>query len=85
MMAANQTVRAWHSPNLSRHDKLLELLETYHKVRLDTSASMEDYGDKLTWCLEHCQGKFRDLKHSDGFDWYFEKEQDAALFALKWS
>jgi hypothetical protein len=42
------------------------------------------YGDILTWCLEHCRGKFRDLKHGDGFIWYFELEEDATMFALRW-
>jgi hypothetical protein len=84
MKAMNQTVRAWYSEDLKKHDRLLELLDTYHKVRLETAQSKENYGDKLTWCLEHCRGKFRDLKYGDGMDWYFEREEDATLFALRW-
>jgi hypothetical protein len=81
MRAAAQTVRAWYSPDLSKHEQLIKLLETYHCVKLDDN---EDYPEKLTWCLEHCRGKFRDLKHGDGMFWYFEQEQDATMFALKW-
>lgn len=84
MKAMNQTVRAWYSEDLKKHDRLLELLDTYHKVRIEQAKDKEDYGDKLTWCLEHCQGKFRDLKYGDSMDWYFEREEDATLFALKW-
>jgi hypothetical protein len=79
--AANQTMRAWYSEDLLKHDKLLDLLETYHKVHLNEN---EDYAEKLTWSLEHCKGKFRDIKHGDGMYWYFEREEDATMFALKW-
>lgn len=81
MKAAHQTLRAWYSPDLSKHEQLIKLLETYHRVHLEDN---EDYAEKLTWCLEHCSGKFRDLKHGDGMDWYFEQEEDATMFALKW-
>lgn len=81
--AANQTVRAWYSPDLSKHDQLLTLLETYHRVHVEKN-NRDTYGDTLTWCLKNCQGKFRDLKHGDGMYWYFELEQDATMFALKW-
>ena len=77
-------VRAWYSADLRKHDQLMALLETYHKVRLERTVDAE-YGDTLTWCLEHCQGKFRDIRHQDGMDWYFEREEDATLFALKWT
>ena len=83
MRAMNQTVRAWYSADLAKHDRLLELLETYHRVRIE-SPNRDNYGDTLAWCLEHCQGKFRDLKYGDGMDWYFEREEDATLFALRW-
>lgn len=83
MKAAKQTMRAWHSADLSKHDKLLKLLETYHKVHVDSK--VHDYGDILTWCLINCQAKFRDIKQGDGMDWYFEHEQDALMFAMKWS
>jgi hypothetical protein len=79
--AANQTMRAWHSADLSKHDRLLELLGTYHCVEVENN---ENYAEKLTWCLEHCKSKFRDLRHGDGMKWYFENEQDATMFALKW-
>lgn len=80
--AATQTMRAWYSEDLNKHDKLMELLDTYHKVHLRDN---ENYPEKLAWCLEHCQNKFRDIKHGDGMYWYFEKEQDATMFSLKWS
>ena len=46
---------------------------------------MGNYNKMLGWCLEHCQSKFRDIKHGDGMDWYFENDQDASMFAMKWS
>jgi hypothetical protein len=79
--AANQTMRAWHDTDLSKHDRLLELLGTYHCIEIQNN---NDYPEKLAWCLEHCKSKFRDLKHGDGIKWYFESEQDATMFALKW-
>lgn len=82
MRAANQSMRAWYSEDLKKHDKLMDLLETYHKVRLEDN---DRYPEKLTWCLEHCQSKFRDIKHGDGMDWYFELEEDAVVFAMKWT
>ena len=81
MRAANQTMRAWYSEDLKKHDQLMALLDTYHKVHLSDN---EVYPEKLTWCLEKCQGKFRDIKHGDGMFWYFELETDATMFALKW-
>jgi hypothetical protein len=74
-------MRAWYSADLSKHDRLLELLATYHCVEVENN---DNYPEKLTWCLEHCKSKFRDLKHGDGIKWYFENEQDATMFALKW-
>ena len=82
IMPANQTMRAWYSEDLLKHDKLMELLGSYHKVHIGNTTS---YPEKLAWCLEHSQGKFRDIKHGDGMYWYFENEQDASMFALKWS
>ena len=82
MKAANQTMRAWYSEDLLKHDKLMELLQGYHKVHLPEN---HNYAEKLSWCLEHSQGKFRDIKHGDGMYWYFELEEDATLFSLKWS
>jgi hypothetical protein len=44
------------------------------------------FPEKLTWCLENCQNKFRDLAEGNGYRaWYFENEQDATMFAMKWS
>jgi len=77
-----QTLSNWRVEYLRRHDSLMKLLDTYHKVHLKDN---QHYQDKLSWCLENCQSKFRDIKHEEGIDWYFEIEQDAALFALKWS
>lgn len=82
IMAANQTMRAWYSEDLLKHDKLMELLDSYHKVHINEA---EQYAEKLAWCLEHSQGKFRDIKHGEGMYWYFELEEDATMFALKWS
>jgi hypothetical protein len=79
--AANETMRTWYSADLSKHDRLLELLGTYHCVEVSNN---DEYAEKLTWCLEHCKSKFRDLRHGDGMKWYFENEQDATMFALKW-
>jgi hypothetical protein len=81
MRAANQTMRAWYSEDLKKNDQLMTLLGTYHKVHLHDN---EQYSEKLAWCFEHCQSKFRDLKYGDGMHWYFQNEQDATLFALKW-
>jgi len=80
---AESKMRAW-SPDLGKHDRLLHLLETYYKIAIDPVSDTNNYGDMLTWCLEHCGGKFRDLKHGDGFIWYFEREEDATMFALRW-
>lgn len=79
--AAKQSMRAWYSEDLKKHDQLMKLLDTYHKVHLPNN---DEYAEKLTWCLAHCQGKFRDLKHGDGMFWYFESEKDATMFGLKW-
>jgi hypothetical protein len=40
----------------------------------------------LHWCLENCESKFRDIPNMryNRRDWYFEKERDAIVFALKW-
>ena len=67
--------------HLKVDQRLMKLLETYHVIVLK-----DDYfADKLTWCLEHCQNKFRDLSDPNGRAWYFQNEQDAAIFAMKWS
>jgi|MesohylFT_1024984.scaffolds.fasta_scaffold50896_3 hypothetical protein len=68
--------------HLKADERLMELLGTYHSVHLGND---EDFPEKLTWCLENCQSKFRDLSEIDGRVWYFENEYDATLFAIKWS
>ena len=73
------------SPTIFRpsHDeRLLALLQTYHHI---ATYRDQDFNEKLIWCLEQCQGKFRDIQTSDHRIWYFESERDAALFALKWT
>ena len=79
--AAKESIRTWYSADLQKHDQLMTLLDTYHKVHLHDN---DRYADKLTWCLAHCQSKFRDIKYGDGMYWYFQNEQDATMFALKW-
>jgi len=61
--------------------ELVNALKNYHPVHLEDN----EFNQKLTWCLEHCQNKFRDLSDSNGRTWYFENEQDAMMFAIKWS
>lgn len=67
---------------LMSDDKLMKILESYHVVRLIKD---DDFNDKLTWCMEHCQNKFRDIKESEYRAWYFQNEQDASMFAMKWA
>jgi hypothetical protein len=62
-------------------DKLMDLLSTYHVIVLRD----DDFPEKLTWCLEHCQNKFRDLSDPSGRAWYFQNEQDASMFAMRWA
>ena len=63
-------------------EQIMEALKDYHVVKLESD---ESYNDKLTWCLEHCQNKFRDFRGNDCRAWYFKEEQDAMMFAMKWS
>lgn len=63
-------------------DKILEALQNYHTVHIESD---QNYNEKLTWCLEHCKSKFRDFAEGSGRAWYFKDEQDALLFAIKWS
>lgn len=67
---------------LLEHERLMKILESYHVVRLGGD---EDFAEKLTWCMEHCQSKFRDIKESNCRAWYFQNEQDASMFAMRWS
>jgi len=68
--------------HLTRDEKLMDLLSTYYPVTIEQD---RDYSERLTWCLEHCQNKFRDIKMPQGRVWYFQNEQDALIFAMKWS
>ena len=61
--------------------EITNALQNYHPVHLED----DEFNQKLCWCLEHCQNKFRDLSDSNGRTWYFENEQDAMMFAIKWS
>lgn len=65
-----------------KDERLMDLLATYYPVTLDEE---ENYSERLTWCLEHCQGKFRDIKMAKGRVWFFQNEKDATMFAIKWS
>ncbi len=67
---------------LLEHDRLMQILQSYHVVRLTKD---DDFAEKLTWCMEHCQNKFRDIREASCRAWYFENEQDAAMFAMKWA
>lgn len=63
--------------------ELMAVLKGYSVVRLDETE--DDFTQKLKWCLEHCQGKFRDIREHDCRAWYFQNEHDATLFAIRWS
>jgi len=67
--------------HLNVDERLMNLLSTYHKVKLED----DDFPERLTWCLENCEHKFRDLSDMGMRSWYFENEKDATMFALKWS
>lgn len=67
---------------LAEEEKLMELLNTWTKVH---TANQENFNDKLVWCLEHCQGKFRDMRDFNTVIWYFQNAQDASMFAMKWA
>lgn len=67
--------------HLKVDQRLMDLLGTYHVIVLPD----DDFAEKLTWCLEHCQDKFRDLSDQNGRAWYFKSEQDATMFAMRWS
>lgn len=67
---------------LLEDDKLMKILESYHVVRLTAD---NDFNEKLVWCMEHCQSKFRDIRESTCRAWYFQNVQDAAMFAMRWS
>jgi len=62
-------------------ERLMRALADYHPIHVDDSR----FSEKLTWCLENCQNKFRDISSSNGRIWYFENPQDATLFAMRWT
>jgi hypothetical protein len=67
--------------HLKVDERLMSLLNSYHVIVLQD----DDFSEKLTWCLENCQNKFRDLSDPNGRAWYFQNEQDATMFAMRWS
>ena len=67
--------------HLKIDQRLMELLDSYHAIVLRD----DNFSLKLTWCLENCQNKFRDLSDPNGRAWYFQNEQDAMLFAMRWA
>jgi hypothetical protein len=79
------TVNLFRATKAENHlkvdQRLMDLLGTYNMIMLPD----EDFAEKLTWCLESCQGKFRDLSDTNGRAWYFQNEQDATMFAMKWA
>jgi hypothetical protein len=64
------------------HRELIKLLGKWYAITLPNDF---DYDKKLSWCLENCQGKFRDIKEFSIVAWHFENKQDAAIFALCWA
>ena len=77
-MTLHKARNAEHHLNID--DRLASLLETYHKVTLED----DEFPERLTWCLEHCKDKFRDLNENGYRAWYFKNEHDALMFSLKW-
>lgn len=67
--------------HLKVDQRLMDLLKTYYVIVLKD----DDFSGKLTWCLEHCQSKFRDLSDPNGRAWYFQNELDASMFAMRWA
>jgi hypothetical protein len=62
-------------------ERLIALLKTWNPITIQDDA---EYNNKLVWCLENCQDKFRDICYFDTRVWYFQNEKDAAMFALRW-
>lgn len=67
--------------DLKVHDPLMEILESYTMIVLPD----DEFAEKLTWCLENCTNKFRDLSVAEGRAWYFQNDQDAMIFSMKWA
>lgn len=68
---------------LMSDERLMTILKDYYVVRMDDDD--EHFNEKLTWCMEHCQNKFRDIRESNCRAWYFQNEQDASMFAMRWA
>lgn len=66
---------------ISSDDRLMAILNEFTPVRLSDT----EFSQKLSWCLEHCQSKFRDVSFNGERVWYFNLEEDATLFALRWA
>lgn len=74
-------VVAYGQLNLLDDQRLMSLLDTYHPIK-----SFDDqFPEKLVWCLEHCNNKFRDIKDENYRIWYFQNEHDATMFAMRWA
>jgi len=81
---ATESNLVFNYPNglgLSHDERLIALLKTWNPI---TTQEDDEYNNKLVWCLEKCQDKFRDIRYFDTRVWYFQNEKDAAMFALRW-
>lgn len=58
-------------------------LNDYYSVPI--SIKDDTFAEQLDWCLEHCNGHFKDHKTHGVRIWFFENKNDAMLFTLKWS
>jgi len=67
--------------HLSVHEPLMQILQNYTMIVMPD----DDFAEKLAWCLENCNCKFRDLSVADGRAWYFQDDQDAMIFTMRWS
>ena len=72
MIDPNPTATILRAQRAEEHlkvdQRLMQLLDTYHAIVLKD----DDFSEKLTWCLENCQSKFRDLSDPNGRVWYFQ-------------
>jgi len=67
---------------LMQNSKLMDILKDYTVIRMDD----EDFNERLTWCMEHCQHQFRDIRENNNCrTWYFQDSEDATIFAMKWT
>jgi len=60
-----------------------KVLDTFHKVP-GVPYVDQLFAEHLEWCLDNCQGQFMDVRLQDSRTWFFESEEDAVMFALKW-